>query len=309
LEEIEDEIKELKEQGMEDSDEAKRLANKRDKIEKHYSKLLKFRALYSKDNWIFNHIPAFDSKGRKLEFKPIDISQYSHEYLFKYGQKVVLLSATILNKDAFCESVGIDLDDAGFISIDSPFPKENTPVFYFPVGSMSKDRIDETLPTMVSVIKSLLEEHKHDKGIIHTRTFKIAQYLKQNIKSKRLLFHESSDKDEMLQEHIHSDKPTVILSPSSTEGLDLKGDLSRFQIICKMHWPYLGDQLVKARMDKHQHWYAYQAVKAMIQARGRSIRTAEDFAVTYILDNDFERLYAKNLKLFPKYFRQSLHMD
>jgi Rad3-related DNA helicase len=101
----------------------------------------------------------------------------------------------------------------------------------------------------------------------------------------------------------------VLVSPSSTEGLDLKDDLSRFQIICKIHWPYLGDKLVKSRMEKYRHWYAYQAVKSLIQARGRSIRTEEDYAVTYILDDAFDRLYSNNLRMFPKYFRRSLHMD
>ena len=28
------------------------------------------------------------------------------------------------------------------------------------------------------------------------------------------------------------------------EGVDLKGDSSRFQIICKIPYPYLGDKLV-----------------------------------------------------------------
>ena len=32
------------------------------------------------------------------------------------------------------------------------------------------------------------------------------------------------------------------------EGVDLKGDCSRFQVICKIPYPYLGDKWVKARM-------------------------------------------------------------
>ena len=62
-------------------------------------------------------------------------------------------------------------------------------------------------------------------------------------------------------------------------------------------------------MEKYDYWYQYQAVKSIIQARGRSIRTKDDYAVTYILDNAFERLYSKNIKMFPTYFRKSLHFD
>ena len=220
-----------------------------------------------------------------------------------------MLSATILNKEAFCESIGISPKEVAFISIESPFPKENMPVFYIPAGDMSKKGIDKTLPELAKLVRSLIDEHKGEKGIIHTRTFNIANYLKNNIKSNRFLIHDPENRDDIINKHMSSKKDTIILSPSSTEGLDLKDDLSRFQIICKVHWPYLGDELVKRRMEKYKYWYPYQAVKSLIQARGRSIRTSDDYAVTYILDDSFERLYAANISLFPKSFRDSLHMD
>lgn len=309
ISEIQEEIKELQEAGEASSDEAKRVSANLDRLNKHKSKIDKFLNLYDNENWIFNLIPTWNNSGRKLEFKPIDIGTYAEECLFKFGEKVLLLSATILNKEAYCESIGINLKDTAFVSIDSPFPVENTPVIYFPVGNMSIRGIDETLPKLVKAIKAILKDHPDEKGIIHTRTFKISKYIEENIKNSRILTHSSEDREEVIKKHMKSKKPTVLVSPSSTEGLDLKDDLSRFQIICKIHWPYLGDELVKSRMDKYTHWYAYQAVKSLIQARGRSIRTAEDYAVTYILDDGFESLYSRNIRMFPKYFRKSLHMD
>lgn len=309
IENVSNELRELQDKGQEESDEARRIASNKEKLLKHKNKIEKFLALYSKENWIFNLIPSWNKSGRKLEFKSIDVGEYANEYLFRFGEKVLLLSATVLNKDAFCESIGINPDDAAFLSIDSPFPKENTPVFYIPVGDMSKKGIDNTLPDLAEMVEALIKEHKGEKGIIHTRTFKIADFLIKNIKSSRLLIHNSENREEILKKHIKSKKDTILVSPSSTEGLDLKDDLSRFQIICKLHWPFLGDELVQRRMNKYKHWYSYQAVKSLIQAKGRSVRTADDYAVTYILDDAFERLYAKNIRLFPDYFKDSLHMD
>lgn len=307
--EISQELKIVQEKGEDDTDEARRIASNKEKIAKHKSKVEKFIHLYSKSNWVFNLIPSWNKSGRKLEFKSIDVGEYANESLFKFGQKVLLLSATILNKEAFCESIGIKSKDAAFISIESPFPKENMPVFYVPAGDLSKAKIDETLPNLANIVEAIMDEHKGEKGIIHTRTFKIANYLQTKIKSKRILIHDSTNKQEILEKYMKSKKDTVLLSPSSTEGLDLKGDLSRFQIVCKLHWPFLGDDLVKKRMNKYDYWYAYQAVKSLVQARGRSIRNADDYAVTYILDNAFERLFAKNINLFPKSFKDCLHMD
>jgi Rad3-related DNA helicase len=105
---------------------------------------------------------------------------------------------------------------------------------------------------------------------------------------------------------MESKEPTIFVSPSSTEGLDLKNDLSRFQIICKIDYPYLGDKLVKKRMEKYKYWYSYQAVKSLIQAKGRSVRNEEDYAITYILDSNFDRLYDQNNYLFPESFKKAL---
>ena len=97
-------------------------------------------------------------------------------------------------------------------------------------------------------------------------------------------------------------KASVLLSPSMTEGVDLKGDLSRFQIICKIPYPYLGDQIVRKRMHKHKDWYGLQTAKAIVQSCGRSVRSSKDTAVTYILDSDWKRFYGKNKHIFPKEF-------
>ena len=136
---------------------------------------------------------------------------------------------------------------------------------------------------------------------------KIANYLKGKIKSRRLLFPNASNRDEVLRKHLRSDKPTVIISPSMTEGVDLEGDASRFQIICKVPYPFLGDKLVKKRMNKWKWWYPFQTAKTIIQSVGRSVRSSKDTAVTYIIDEDWERFYSRNNSLFPKDFKRCLY--
>ena len=88
-----------------------------------------------------------------------------------------------------------------------------------------------------------------------------------------------------------------------TEGVDLVEDASRFQIICKVPYPYLGDKLVKKRMNKWKWWYPLKTAKTIVQATGRSVRSKDDHAVTYILDSDWDRFYQRNSGLFPKGFR------
>lgn len=143
--------------------------------------------------------------------------------------------------------------------------------------------------------------------VVHNcHTYKIGRYLKDNIRSKRLLIHGSEDRVQKLQEHISSKEPTVLISPSMQEGVDLKDDLSRFQIICKIPYPYLGDKIVKKRMHRWPWWYPLQTAKTIVQSVGRSVRSFDDHAVSYILDADWTRFYDKSSELFPEGFKKSL---
>jgi Rad3-related DNA helicase len=274
-------------------------------LEKHISKIETFIEVYKPQNWVMNIVmPPPDNKkaGKKYEFKPIDVSPYAFNSFLKLGGRVLLMSATIVDKQVFCESLGLKLSDIAYLSISSPFPIENRPIHYIPVGSMSKNAIEKTLPVLVETVRMILEKHTNEKGIIHCTNYRIANYIKENLMSPRLLIHDSSNRDETLKLHTSSKDPTVLLSPSMMEGVDLKDELSRFQIICKIPFPYLGDLVVKKRMERNDKWYPYMTAKSIIQSLGRSIRNQSDHAISYILDGDWERFYNKNKHLFPLEF-------
>ncbi len=257
---------------------------------------------FNKNEWVMTVTPTQDF----VSIKPIFADKYTNNMLFKMADKVLMMSGTILDKNTFCKNIGIKPEDAEFISLDSPFPIKNRPVFEVPIGSMGRKSIDSTLPKMVATIVELLKEHKDEKGIIHCHTYKIAKYISDNIKDDRLLFHSSDDRIDALNFHIQSKEPTVLVSPSFTEGVDLTGKLSRFQIIVKMPFPFLGDNYVKEKMDRVGNWYNWQTLKTVIQASGRSIRDYDDYAITYILDSDWIFLKSRNTKMLPLWFTKAI---
>lgn len=286
-----------------DSGEFGKLNKQFETLKSHEKKVQTFLELYERDNWVMTEIAAEEKSGRKIEFKAIDISEYAYSYLFNMGQHVLLMSATIVNINRFAQLCGIKQEEYDSISIPCPFPIENRPILYSGIGKMTMNEIESTLPRLASAVKEILKEHKGQKGIIHCGTYRIANYLKQKIKDSRLLIHTSENRDQVLQEHIASEKATVILSPSMTEGVDLKGDLSRFQILCKVPYPYLGDPLTKKKMSKWGWWYDLQTAKTVIQSVGRSVRSDTDHAVTYILDSSWEQFFKKNREFFGKEFK------
>lgn len=260
--------------------------------------------LYRADNWVMNFYDNPDLTKRKLEFKPIDVSQFTNDILFSLGSAVIIMSATILDPHKYAQQVGIPLDLYSHIKIESPFAPENKPIIYAPMGKMTMNAIEQTLPNIAKAVTAILKRHPEMKGVIHCHSYKILNYLKSNLKDKRLLFQDDKNKEKILAKHHISTVPTFLVSPSMSEGVDLKDDLSRVQIVCKLPFPYLGDKLIQKRKEKWDWWYNYETAKTLIQMFGRSIRNENDYAITYILDESWERFYQMNSFLFPADFKK-----
>lgn len=243
----------------------------------------------------------------KILVTPLSSKKYMDRLLFSKNNKNVIMSATLLDKDYIIKEYGLEPDETCFFSLDSEFPKENRPTFYLPCGKIKHDDLEKTTKPFSEMTNNVLKEHINEKGIIFTTSYKQTQIIKQQTKNDRLLTHESSkDKNETIDKHFKS-KNTVLLSPTMNEGLDLKDDLSRFQIMLKMPFPSLGSIYNRKKADRFPEWYAYQTVLTLIQMSGRSVRSKEDHCVTYIFDENFLWFYKKWIKFFPKYWRDALH--
>jgi len=256
------------------------------------------------DEWVM----SVNKEGDEIVLRPIFASKYTYNQLLCKGDKILLMSGTILNKDVFCKNVGIPLDDTEFLSLGSPFKKENRTVIATNVCSLSYKNIDRNLPRIAEVIYKLINsQHKNEKGIIHCNSYKIANYITKKVRHKnRFIVHDSTNRIEMYELHLGTTHPTILVSPSMTEGIDLYDDLSRFQIIVKTPFPYLGDNYITTKMARIPGWYELETAKTIIQASGRSVRNSDDYCMTYILDSDFTFFYKKNLNLFPQWYKDAL---
>jgi len=285
--------------------ELKSLHHKVQLIKNHLTKINQFIEIYDKDNWVFE-VAQTDKKNLiKLVFKPIEVSKYAHEYLLNHADYIIFMSATIISQDGFCELIGLDPEKVSFIKEETPFDPAKRPIVYMNTGKMSASSIDKTLPKITRTIKEIIDTHKGQKGIIHTHNKKIAEYIRATVKSKRIKVAYGANREKMLEEHCRSKMITILVSPSMSEGVDLKGDLSKFQIICKVPFPYLGDKVCRKKMNKWKWWYDTQTIRTIVQSVGRSIRNEDDEAITYILDSDWERIMNKCYHMFPPDFFKS----
>lgn len=154
--------------------------------------------------------------------------------------------------------------------------------------------------------------HGKFKGIIHCTSYDQLNFIMLGISEenhRRLLKTDPDiERDTVIEEHINSTKPTVLISPSLHLGLDLKDDLSRFQIIVKTPWANLGDRWINARFNRPggKKYYSWITTLHLVQAAGRSVRSKEDWAITYVLDSGFRRFIDMNRNILPGWFLEAI---
>jgi Rad3-related DNA helicase len=165
---------------------------------------------------------------------------------------------------------------------------------------------EQNLPKVVKTLDKILEKHKGQSGIIHAGSYDFMDYI--NAKSKHrfsFITYDSAKERGGAIDLFNKTDGKVLLGPSLLEGLDLKDEKSRFQIFFKVPYPSLGDPLVKAKMQAFPGWYDWKTGISIQQGAGRSIRSKDDWAVTYILDACFRSLINKE-GFFPPSFEERI---
>jgi len=286
------------------------------KLERRYDKAARAKIDISSDreNFVVNDpVKDLDGNFRTISVKPVDISKFVKTFFETEHQ--VFMSATI-DKSSFCENMGFEKDDVALVDTQkSPFALEHRKVDLLNIRRLSYGSTNEDEIEVIRVIDKILDEHYDKRGLILTssipRCHKILRYLSPK-NTRRIRICHSSNKggktqDEVISEHA-TDPTGVLLSSSLWEGVDLKDDLSRFQIIAKVPYPNYTEKRTRAKMEKFPLWYTSQTLTKILQGFGRSIRSEDDWAKTYVLDTAINNVLFKAQQMIPKAYYDVLGM-
>jgi len=268
-------------------------------------------------NFVVNLV-KFSKGNQTIEFKPVMVDKFAHKHLFAFSECVLFLSATMY-KDSFCRDMGIKKEELYYEEIPSTFPepKKRRPLFVEKrLGAFNYKNLQEKLPAILNRVEEITSIYGKVKGLINTHTFKICDYVLKNASKdlkQRLISHKGGtenafgmSREEALEKHCSSSEPTILISPSMYEGIDLKDDLGRFGIICKIPFSSLVDPQIKRRMEIDHVWYQWQTVLKIIQAYGRIVRSQKDWGYSFILDAGFISLYNRCSYMFPHWVKEAI---
>lgn len=264
--------------------------------------ITKYKEAFNKlvENWnLTDYIVVHTADG--LLFQPYNVDNLAKK-IFDFGETVILMSATIVNHKKFAETLGIK--DYYFIEAESTFDSKKAPIKCTSKFRLNYKNKNEILPQMCKIAKNICTTFKNKKGIIHTHSMDVLNFLKKELgNDKRFLFREQGINNErILQLHQETKAPTVLVSPSMTHGVDLKGELGEFQIVMKAPFLPLNDERVKRKFEKDKEWYTDAMLSTLIQMCGRCNRSEADYSETFVLDGMILDSIRRNSDKLPKYF-------
>lgn len=279
-------------------------------------KIENFMAYLEKTQWVLETVAYQDKRGddrRKIVARPLYAKDFAEDLLFRYADRVLFMSATILDAQVWAANLGIKAADLEHVQSPCDFPVENRPIHLEYAGNLGfkfftpeQNPSNPTKPKFINKIKQIMARHHGQRGIIHCHSFELSKILKYDVADQRFLFQDDfkGDKDAMLIAH-GKRVDSVIVAPAMHEGFDLKDDLSRFQVVAKMPWPSMMDKVVKERMAIDQRWYSWCCALKIVQSLGRSVRSKNDWAYSYIIDQGFEGFISRNGSMIPRYIKDA----
>jgi len=262
----------------------------------------------SPTTWVVDQ-PGGD--GTAVTIKPLDPARYLHHTVWDRGEKFALLSATILHKDAFCRQVGLDPSRVALVDVEHTFPVENRPLYDVTQGKMTFEHREETIPKIARLIVRLMAHHPDEKGIVHAHSYSIAEQLADRLTAfgvgPRIRVHDTDNRDAELDAWKASSDPELFVSVKMEEALDLKGNLARWQVLCKAPYLNTSDSRVARRLEDGQWaWYHRSALRTVIQACGRVVRAPDDYGATYLADSSLLDLFDRAKADTPPWFQQQI---
>jgi Rad3-related DNA helicase len=281
---------------------------KREKeLERMLGKLDFFTREYKATKWVF--LP----NETKWEFKPVFVSRYGEEHLWKHADRFLLMSATIISAQEMAFSLGIPKEEVDFLDLPSTFDSKRRPVYYWPRANLTKKTEDVDIPKAVIALDKVLDHYPGGKTLVHTVSYTLAKYIltKSRHHQRMITYITAAERVSALEEFRQAKPGAVMVAASMDRGIDLPFDQCTLIVLTKVPYLNLGDKQVAARLYSNKKggpvWYAVNTIRTIVQMCGRGMRSKDDRCTTIILDQQFARLYKQYTNLFPRWWRDALH--
>lgn len=289
------------------------------------------------DNNIIGY-KIFNKKAKKfgnLKQKINDFLLYRYEHVVDIKDDMVIISPIFMNglfdevnnsdynlfmsatvdEEYMSTTLGIDKNTIDFIYGGSIFDPDNKKIVDCGLEGINYQNVQDKkfMNDICGVVNDIVHEYDDTKGIILVTSFAQLRQIQERLQTYILandmdvkIFAQTQGQGlyEILEEFKQYKKPSVLISPSIFEGIDLEGELSRYVIFFKAPYYSLGDKRIKYISNKYPAIYERLALYRVIQGSGRCVRSESDYCDTYFIDGALNRLFNSKYNIWKKEFKK-----
>jgi Rad3-related DNA helicase len=267
---------------------------------------------YSNKNWVCELFEGTEY-GRVWKFDCIWPGYLAESKLWLKIQKIFVMSASLRPFD-LKTLLNVPSDQLEFREWPRQFRAQDTPVYAVPARRPDGQKIrivyhtqEDDLQLWVKRIDEIIEPRLGRKGIIHTVSFARQQYLVTHSRfARHFLVNRSRSESEsaaaIADKYIHSEPPSILVSPSFDTGWDFPGDHCRWQIISKIAFPETKSKLMSRRKELSANYINSIAMRNLIQSSGRGSRSKLDWCEVFVVDGSASGFFYRNRNLAPRWF-------
>jgi len=245
-----------------------------------------------------------------LAFRPVSVAEYGRHWVWDHAPRWLLMSASLVRPKIMAHELGLPLlDDRQVVVVPSTFPAARRPVYDLGIARLSRTVIDAHLPKVLDVLDQIIQAYPTERILIHCHSRKILGACKDRFGDlRRAKWYTTPKEREAVVADYLATPAAVLFSIAMDRGVDLPDDACRVVVVVKMPYANLGDAQVAARLRLHggAAWYDTTTIRTLVQASGRGMRHADDWAVTYILDAGFRSFFARHRRAFPAWWREAV---
>jgi len=246
--------------------------------------------------------PNHNGKTMSVKLKPIKVDKFLKNFVWSRADKWVLSTATMpyrKNPEKWFKRLGLE-GKTKVIRKPMPFPKENRPIHTGTIidkfsGGNDYNKQGDLRPDIIGKIRELSRVHEGEKGLIHTASYKRANELADALGTRAMVHDRELDAEEQIKKWQESNVQ-ILCSPSMMEGVDLKYDMCRWQVLLKIPYPNSHtDSRVAYMLNELSDWSWYYTTTGLqvFQSVGRAVRAVDDQADFYVLDKSFNDIVSK----------------
>lgn len=253
-------------------------------------------------------VHSFDPKSAKRRWRPLVVAPMLGKF-WSHFNGFLLSSATFFGLESLVRDTGLPSPFERLVVPDT-FAPERAPIRLLAAARLVYKVDPLELERAADAVGAVASAHPRERGVVHANSYHLAnairRYLPKSVRD-RLTVHDASNRIRRFERWKLDPNPaSIFLAVDMSQGIDLVGDLARWQVIVKVPFPNLDDVWVRRRKEQTDGgaWYARRAMTDILQASGRIMRSADDHGTTYIIDAQLDGLVESGWADLPEWFRR-----